>query len=454
MSNVNATLALARRALLAQQAALAVTGDNIANVNTPGYARRRGHLTPGPILQTAQGSFGSGVELRNVQSIRDPFIERQVRRTMADAGRYQEGNRQLQMIEGVLGEIGDAGLSAALDRFWNSWHDLAADPSSRGARSIVREVARGLVDRFQTIDARLADQEQQINNLIAGKIDRVNALLRQVASLNREMRYQVEGGQIDDQRTQILDELARLAGATYRPQADGSVSVMIGGQALVEGEQLRELIYNRDQRGRPVMQPLIAGGATPLIESGEIAGLTSVRDDETAELRANLDEIARALASEVNRIHTGGYDLSGNPAAPFFNPETTGALNFGLSAEVERDPGRIAASLDGRSGDNRIALAIADLELAPLAINGQQTIGDAYRGIVTELGARIKENEMMTDAAMLSQEQMESWRESVSGVSMDEEMANLIRYENAFNAAAKLTQVLSQMMDTVLSIGA
>ncbi len=450
MPGINGSLEMARRALLTQQAALGITSENIANINTPGYARRRPDVSPGPTLTTPEGTYGSGVMIRDIVSIRDPFVERQIRRTMGDAGRYDEANRQLQMIEGMVDSMGESGLTASLDRFFNSWHDLAADPTSRGARSMVRESAKGLANRFRALNADLANQEKEINTIIIDKLGRVNTLIAQLAQLNGEMLNRGNAGEIDDGRAGVLDELAKLTGATYQQTSDGSVTLLMNGVSMVEGRQSRQFRYELDVRGRPVIQPLTAGGIAPRIDTGEIAGLVSARDNDLVSLRENFDRIAVALAAEVNRIHSSGVDANGETALTFFDDNVTGIGNFAVSQLILDDTGKIAAGAEAGSGDNVIALAIAEIQNKPL-IDGE-TIGETFRSAVTELGASIRENELMNEAAASSLKQMEAYRESVSGVSIDEEMTNLLRYEHAYNAAAKLTQTLSQMLDTILTI--
>jgi len=450
MPGIYGSLEMARRALLTQQAALGVTGENIANVNTPGYARRRANVSPGPTLTTPEGTYGSGVMIKNISSVRDPFIETQIRRTMGDAGRYDESNRQLQMIEGMVDGLSETGLASSLDRFWNSWHDLAADPTSRGARSSVREAAVGLENRFQALNANLASHENDIDNLIIAKIERVNTLTAQLARMNGEMTNKGVSGEIDDGRAAVVDELATLAGAEYRLTEEGTVSLRINGISIVEGRQSRQLSFERNNRGKPEIQPLTEGGAVPRFSSGELAGLYSVLDNEIVSLRDSLDRIAVTVATEVNRIHTTGVDANGDTALAFFKEGITGMGDFGVSQLILDDTSKIAAESRPGSGDNTIALALAELQIAPL-IDGE-TIGEAFQNVVTELGAGIRENELMNEAATSSLKQMESYRESASGVSIDEEMSNLLRQENAYNAAAKLTQVLSKMLDTILTI--
>jgi len=451
VSNISATLQTARRALLAQQAAIAVTSDNIANVNTPGYARRRGDISPGPIIQTTEGGFGTGAEMQNIQSVRDIFVERQLLRVTGEAARYSMSDTQLGVAEATLGSLSDSSLASALDNFWASWQTLADDPTSRGARSVVQQAGNDVANRFNSIGRNLDAQTTQINEMLIQKIDRVNSLLSRLTDLNQQNVGTISSGELDDGRIAIMDELAKLTGATFRQRDDGTFAVSIGGFSVAEGGQTRLLRYELDSKGDVVLLPLVDGAVPLHIEAGEIAGLMDTRDTYIADLRTELDQLAVTLTTEVNALHTTGYDQNGASAGNFFNPNCTGIGNLAISEAIAKDPSKIAASSNGQTGDNSLALALADLELQPL-IDGTETINEAFTSLVSNFGAKIEENRMMNDAAQASLQQMTSWRESVSGVSLNEEMSKLIQYENAFNAAAKLTQTISEMMDIILTL--
>lgn len=452
MPTIHGMLSMARRALMAQQAAMSVASNNIANVNTEGYARRRAEFQPTRAERTAFGIFGTGVDLASVRSLRDPFIDQQFRRGLSDFGQYNTGQRQLQLIENVLGELGETGISNALDRFWNAWHDLSADPTTAAGRSVVRETANSLVARFADVDKKLTDKTDQINNEISATVYRVNSVVEEIAQLNREfLQHGVATHQLDDRRSILLDELARLTGARYRQEDNGSVTLFIGNVPMVENGDHRAFDFVKDNTGAFQIVLANSNDQPVRLTGGEVGALIEIRDSEIPALRAQLDDVVKTLAREVNRIHRDGHGLQGSQGVNFFDPATSGIDNFALNAEILDNANNIAASADGQPGNNEIALAIAELEHTAVTSDGY-SISEAYRSTAAWLGTRVAEMDMRAEGTRLSLNQMAAWRDSVSGVSLDEEMAELVRFQHAFNASAKVVRLIDNVMDTIINL--
>lgn len=449
MPTLLSTLSLAKRALQAQQGAMTVVGSNVANVNTPGYARRRAELesTPGALYEN--GRLGAGVDLRSIRALRDPFVDAQYRRELGNSNRLQTENQQLGLVETSLGGLGDDSLDAVLTKFWNAWQDLANDPVSTGLRGVVRESARSLINRFQNVARSLKEQETSVHNSISSKIARVNVITREIAQMNKSAGRGFERqDELSDRMTLLLDELAGLAGADYRIDQNGSVTLYIGGVAVVEGTMQRTLEYNPDADQGAVVKVSEGGEAT--IAGGEIAALNDTVRTEISYLQHRLDEIAVNLAQSVNRLHRQGYNLDGTAGGDFFNPNTTGIDNIALSEGVERNVRSIAASATGESGDNQMALAIAELVDEPLL--GAQSLGEALRDMISVFGSRVQEVNVQSEGAQLAVSQIAAWRDSVSGVSLDEEMTEMIKFQHAYNAAAKIITIMNQMMETLVNM--
>ncbi len=453
MPTINSTLSLAKRALLAHQGAMGTSADNVANVDTPGYARKTVDLRPAPGLHTTLGGYGNGVDLLGVSGVRDQFVERQVRSAMGEAGRYQTGQQQLQMVEEILGELTESGLSNALDQFWNAWHDLANDPGSMTSRNALRESARHLVNIFNNIDIRLNQQIDNINSEIIVKATEINSITRELASLNRDLALtNGDAPELIDRRSLLLDELADLADIDYRIEDNGVVSVFLDGASLVMNDRVQTIGAELNNNGNA--QLVITDGVKRTIDvrGGSIGALFDVRDGEIAELYGRLDELATTLTREINSIHVNGYVLNGSTGINFFDPETTGIADFALDYRIEEDVSLIAASMDGNAGDNQLALSIAELEHKAVLSDGTETIGQAFSSIYTWFGAKVAEADIMADGAELALDQATAWRESVSGVSLDEEMAQLIQQQLAFNASAKIVNMVDSMMEQLLGL--
>ncbi|NQT34045.1 flagellar hook-associated protein FlgK [bacterium] len=453
MPTINSTLSLGKRALLAHQGAMGLGADNVANVNTPGYARKIADLRSAPGIRNALGAFGGGVDLLGAHGERDMFIERQVRSALGEAGRGQTSHQMLRMIEEVFGELSSVGLSNAFDRFWNAWHDLSNDPSSMTSRNALLGTSINLTRKFHDIDRQLNDQAERINEQITVKASRVNAITQELVRINEDLsRLNGEAPELVDRCSLLLDELTGLTGATYRFEDNGTVSVFLDGAAMVMDFDRQIIGVERDDNGNCSLVLSDAGNRSLNVATGEIGGLFEVRDETLAELRQRLDELAATLAREVNSVHLTGYGLNGSTGIDFFDPETTGISDIAINYRIANDASLIAASSDGSPGDNRIALLIAELENRAVLSDGSETIGEAYGSIATWLGVRVANAEIENEGAQLALYQAESWREAVSGVSLDEEMAKLIASQLAFNASAKLISMADSMLEQVLAL--
>jgi flagellar hook-associated protein 1 FlgK len=444
---------MAKRALMANQGAISISSDNVSNVNTPGYARKRALMASMPGLESEFGNFGGGVSLLGISGERDVFIERQVRYAMSESGQHETSYQQLRMIEDIIGDMGETGLSSAMDRFWNSWHDLANDPTSQSARNALSESTNYLTNKFQNIDEQLNNRAANINSEIETRVERVNTIITELSNINKELaRTNGNSPSSIDRRTVLLDELSELTGAEYRINDDETATVHLGGAALLMGVNAHVIGTEKYAAGNVSLVIPAANNLELKINGGRIGALIDVRDNELNDLRASLDEFAVTLVREVNDIHRTGYNVDGATNICFFNLETTGIHNISLSDEILADVNNIAASGDGNTGDNQIALSIAGLDNKVVLNNGTETFGQAFSNILSQIGSRVVYAETVAEGAQLTLQQAEAWRESVSGVSLDEEMAELVRYQNSFNASAKLVTMIESMLDTVIAL--
>ncbi|MFC2150865.1 flagellar hook-associated protein FlgK, partial [Calditrichota bacterium] len=280
----------------------------------------------------------------------------------------------------------------------------------------------------------------------------VNTIAEQLANLNGEFTKSGGGADLEDRRNTLLNELSAMTGASYKFEQNGAVDVHIDGIVLVMHDHVNQ-IHTSDEIGEPLSMYVDDGSDRKLnITNGEIGALLNVRDGDISDLRERLDDIARSIAEQVNSIHTQGYTLNGDTGVAFFS-EVTGMSDFALSAAVLDDPVNVAASGDGSAGDNQIALRIAELENTPILSGGRESISQAYQSISSWFGAVVSEAQTSATGAELALAQAQAWRDSVSAVSLDEEMAELIRFQHAFNAAAKVVSGVNKMLEAVINIG-
>lgn len=468
MSSISSILSVARSALLTHQTALEVSGHNVANAETPGYTRQTLLLGQGTPLLTPQGSFGSGVRIETVGRSRAALLDADVRAQLAPSSHAATRRDMLQRIERVFGEPSPSGLGASFDAFWNAWSDLASHPTNAGARTVVRQRAEALVDRFQTYTRELQDLELSIQGQARLKVDDINRLSRELATLNRQVVGAESGGHVAndlrDTRDRLLDELGQLVPIVVIDRADGSNQVMLGGRPLVDGTTATTL----ELSATSPLTVRVAGEPSGLRSiGGELGALLELANDELASVRSGLDALAAALVDDVNALHVTGWSPPAGGAGnwdPLAGPTGSGVAFFStgpshrsaggirLSAEVTASADAIAVSGKlNAAGDNSVALGIAELRAsAPSAPGGSFASG--FQSMIADLAGTARAAADAAEVRSTLRQQAEARREAVSGVSTDEELMRLMRHQQAYAAAAKIVQTVDEMMESLLSL--
>jgi len=459
MTTLNGMLDLSRRALSANQLALAIIGHNTANVNSPGFSRQRVQLTPSFPIQLVEGTLGTGVIVAGIQQIHDNLLDRSIRQGYSDFSQWEAIDGSLQSLENIFGDTSSATtLDNLLTQFWDSWQDLANDPESLTSRSALRQNAESLCAEFNRLDSQFAGQIQTHDQEIVVRVSEVNSLSSAIANLNAQIaQIEGSGGQANDlrdQRNNLLNDLSALVNVQVTDQANGQINVYVGGQVLVQGDLSLNITTRERSIPGGVVHDLVweDGGSSVTLSQGQIAGLIEMRDERIPEISASLDELAATLAQQVNASHITGYGLNGSSGNNFFDPSITGAGDLTLSGEILASLDAIAASGSGAPGDNSIALSIAGIQNQLVMANGTATIGSYYANLVSEVGVVRQNASFRYTQEQAALEQLETQRESISGVSLDEEMTLLIQYQQAYEAAARLVTTVSQMMDTVVNL--
>ncbi|MEZ4649051.1 MAG: flagellar hook-associated protein FlgK [Candidatus Eisenbacteria bacterium] len=444
-------LEIARRALLAHQSAMNITGHNIANVATEGYTRRRPVLTPTVPETTPWGIVGTGVQLEDVARTRNTFLDDQVRKESALAGSWDARSQVLQQVEAVLGEPSDDAIAGLLDQFYNAWLELSNQPEDFGARAVVLQSAEALVSGLRDQDARLDDVIESTDLEVEQRVKDINATLHEVGNLNLQIQQSEVTGSVDadlrDRRDQLLDQLAREAGATHLIRADGSVVVRLGGRTAVEGTDVHGLRAERYTVGGKLEVRVLfeSDNSYPRDLSGELGGIISVREEVLPRFRNQLDGLVAGLVDRVNQIHRAGPS-----GVNFFVGETIDTLE--VEPEIAADITRINAGSSGDPGDNDIALALAALRDERFLERGTATAGDVFRQIVTEVGSLTRQAGSVSGAQAAAFNAVVVQRESVIGVSLDEELTNLVETQKAYEAAARVFSSAAEMIDVLLAM--
>ena len=467
MTQVFGLLSIGAGALMSQQRAISVTGNNIANVNTPGYSRQRLNMQTNLPMDTPEGLVGMGVQTTTVERVYDRFLGVQINNESANLGRWEAQKGSLDRVEVVFDESGGYGLNQALSNFWNSWQDLSMNPSGTIERSVVAAKSQALADAIRQKYADLEQAQADIDAAVRSGVEDINRLTAGIADLNQKIASMESGGTVTandyrDSRDLALKQLSEIIGINSFEDSGGQVVVSVGsGRTLVESGNNYALTTTDPPGHAGIEWP-----GTPLpisseITSGKMAGWLQTRDTKIAGYMSNLDDLAVNLATEVNALHVNGFDRNGVAGIDFFKP--SGAADMAVNPLILADPNLIAAaSVAGTvPGDASNAAAIADLRTA-LTMGGDpdtnpitlptSTFDDAANALVSQVGHDVQEatSYQSHQADMLAY--LDNYRESVSGVNLDEEMVNLVKYQAAYNAAAKMISMGDEMLNSLMNM--
>lgn len=495
---------VSKRGLFAQQSALNTTGHNIANANTAGYTRQRANMQatpgipyPGLSNSTEPGLLGTGVNVVSLQRIREEFLDVQLRTENKHYGYWEAKRDVLQKVEGIMNEPSDTGMQKVMDELWKSWQDLSQNPESLSARAVVRQRAIAVTETFAALNTSLTELQRDLDNVVATKVIDINSIAQQLANLNRQIGDVVPHGyqpnDLYDQRDVLLDKLAKLTDVKVTNLNSGMIQVTIDGQELVNGRTAVTMAVEKD--ATTGFNNITLGGAPFIPQSGGLLGTFEARgipgtdangqptmQGPVPDMIRKLNLLAENIATEVNKLHSTGMNLTDienrktNPTADlekldFFvkkndalpltaaniqvNPKILASLNSIAAAQVE-DPN--TGSGTSFYGDGRNALAIASIKFKPLQLltgsSGQiesTTLDDFYRYTIAQLGVDSQEATRMEKNSELLVGQVDTNRQSVSGVSIDEEMSEMVKYQHAYNASARVMTSMDEILDKVIN---
>lgn len=444
---------LASHSLLSFQSAISVIGHNVANAGTEGFHRQRVDFRAGAPEFTAVGALGTGVRVHTVQRIEDRFIESAVQREVPVLARYSTRADALAQSELAFGEPSDAGLTTLLDEFYSGWDDLASSPEDAAARESVSRLGISLASSVREARSRLAEQQAAVSGEMARVVDEANRLVTELEHLNRNILASTRGGTVpadmEDRRDQLVETLGDLVGAKGQVEGNGTATVRLAGRVLVQLEASQPIRFDLAESD----QPTIEGRAFQDGElDGRIGGLMQVRDEDLATAIRRLDEFAARLAQDVNDIHVQGKDLHGNATEPFFvllgvarDGVTGAAAGLRVNPAIRDDSTRISAGLDGTDADNTIALDIASLRSDRNGATGM------LQSLVVDMGSRAREAADLANGQAVIVDSFKAQREAISGVSLDEEAADLLRFQRSYQAAARIMTAADEMTQTLLA---
>lgn len=497
-------LEVSRRALASQQAALNITGHNISNANTQGYSRQVANLTTTtPYTINVAGksvSYGTGVSLETITRARDTFVDRQFRGETSKQQYWAGRQDSLQKIEGVLNEPSENSLHSDMSKFWNAWSDLAKNPENEGARSVVRERALTLSESFHHISQQVTDMREHLDANVRIQVHQINAFGQQIKDLNDQIkRGEVAGdnpNDLRDKRDLLVDELSMIVNVRVVETRDpaftdrnvSSFKVIIGNENSAENNTLVNDSTVRFLENPPPQKVINGYNASLVVWSddsakkdvdlgnnqGALAANIEVRDNDLPNFMAQFDLLAQGIASAVNAAHRMGQGLLAEDEVGinFFtdglDSSAITASNITLNSEIMDNVNRIATGkipTDGTStvtvGDASIAQVISSLSGGWNGLKGLladyespvsgASLSDFYGATVAQMGISVQQANRMKAGQDVLVVHLSNQRESLSGVSLDEEMTNLVRFQKSYSAAARMVTMMDDMLDTIVN---
>lgn len=455
-------LEIARRALFTQQQSLDITAHNIANADTKGYSRQVGiHSATYPGLTyslnrpTYAGLMGTGVEIQEIRRMRDLFIDSDFRGENQILGEWETKSELLQNIEYIFNEPSDTGIRTVLDEFWNSFQELSKTPESTAARSLVYQRGISLSETINHTYSQLNKLQTQVNESIEIKVRGINSLSSQIADLN-DLIHKVEAAgdnanDLRDKRDLLADELSKIVRIHVNEDNRGMYTVSVSGAALVIGTESSPLEFDVNDISDNIMFKDMGYELIP--NGGELKGLFNARDNIIPQYLNKLEQMAGRLIVEVNAIHKNGYSLGANGKCDLeFFTIPSGDNSLIAVNPVLADVEKIAAATEPDApGDGSNALKIAQLRYKKIPDLGNASVDDFTDSMIAILGVEAQEAIRMTENQQLLLTQIEYRRESVSGVSLDEELTNMIKFQHAYNSAARMVTAIDEMLDVVVN---
>ncbi|MDF1543640.1 MAG: flagellar hook-associated protein FlgK [bacterium] len=450
-------LEIGKRALLSSQVVLQTIGHNVANVNTPGYSRQRVNINTTYPEMSAHGPIGSGVSVRDVRQVRDLFLGSQYRRENKSLGQWSYKEKVMGQVEALFNEPSDNTLSDQLNDFWNSWSALATDNTGASRKALITSAVQ-LTNGFHQLAGELQTLRDSIDRDMVNITESVNGKAREVARLNKMISMQEAGGDrandLRDARDLLVDEMSEFVDINTVEDERGNMIVYVGAMTIVDGPDSLPIEARSENKSGVLTHKLVWEGSSVEITNlnGQLKGLVDARDEVIPRYLNELHTLSNTIAREVNAMHRTGYGVNDSTGVDFFETDNTDAFNISVNRDLLADSNLVAAAVaSGSPADNRLAVAISELQDKKVFFGNSSTMSDYYNSMVSNLG--VESNEAMSFSANyeLLVNQVNNSKMAVEGVSIDEEMANMVKFQHAYDAAARVITTMDQALDTIIS---
>ncbi len=458
MSGITSILNIGDEALFTSQTELDTTAHNVANANTQGYTRQEVLTSAATPVQTTYGFLGSGVQVNGIQGVRDAYVNDQVMSLNSNLSEANINQQTLSSLGGIFNETSNStsGLTSQLSAFFSALQTLSQTPEDTGVRQNVLQAGINVATTFNTLNNQLQDTKYQVGQQIGSDVSKINTLAATIASINKQLLADAgtsrNSSDLQDQMNNAVTQLSNLVNVKVVTDPSGIMNVTAGGAVLVAAGNAYKFKMTQTANGITVGRSDSTVPAT--ISSGELAGLINSFDTQIPSYSAQLDNIAATFAKTVNAFNSSGYTLSTNGNPPqtgkdFFQGTTAGTIQ--VSQDIMSNLNNIAASSSGDPGDGANAAAMANVLNAPVMSNGQSIV-NAYEALVNGVGTDAQNTDNQVQTLQLQQNQMQAFQSSISGVSLNQELTNMIQYQHSFEAAAKVITTADEMYSTVIGM--
>lgn len=459
--------------IYANKKALDTVSHNIANVNNPNYVRQSAIHAESSYSKTTDVRFqkGTGVSVQQIRQIRDEFLDIKLRREMATFGYHSTKAEILSEVEIIF----DSEFQEVMNYFWKGWEELSKEPDSLTIRALLHENAVAFTTTANHISTQLDNLQFNLNKEMLNKAEEVNNILRNVADLNYKIKtieaygQNISANDYRDNRNAYLDRLSELIPITYYENQYGEAVVSLNGRDLINGDYFSPIDIRLDDKGHGQIHWSDTGDKIDLNGMGKLGGYIDARDQVIVEYRERLNILVGELARAINTIHKEGFDLEGNKGEDFFvitNPKDA-AASIKVNPILE-DFNKMAVSGSGAKGDGTIAKEILDLREKPLFKEYGEyefddegyvyeenkislTIDDFYRDLILKLGLERQDSRDMAQNQTMLIKQIDERKREISTVSLDEEMANMLKYQHSYIANSRVINAIDEMIDQVVN---
>ncbi|PID30281.1 MAG: flagellar hook-associated protein FlgK [Candidatus Cloacimonadota bacterium] len=454
--SLGATMEMAKRGMNLARLRMSVTGNNVNNVNTEGYSRQDVVTDASTVFQDSNSSYEMGLIEGTIRRVRDSFHYQQLVQENPSLGRWEEESHQLELIERILNEPNENSISHTMDNFFNSWETLSQDLENQASRTIVRDSGNILAKMFNTTAIKIEEQRLSLNKQIHDDVTKVNLLLEEISGLNKQILKQnsnsSEFSTLLDRRDKAVNDLSKYMDIKVTEKDNGAILIHSSGIVIANERSKNRLNEIEDSNGN--IQLSWESESNKLdIKNGKLFGLLNTRDNTIPEVVNNLNSLVKSIVENVNRIHSESYNLEGNSGYNFFSSDGTTIDTIALDENVAQSTEFISVSRNqGSHGNGDGALLISALANEKHMGNRTQSFKEFYLESIVSLSNRVQEAERMKDVEKDFVTFLENKTNEVSQVDLDEELSNMIKYQQAYGAATKVLSKTDEMMVSLLSI--